>query len=227
MEKSVIMTDSLSSLQALSAGVSKLRPELISCILSINTNILNKFHELKFFWVPSHIGIMGNERADQLAKEGSINGTEENLDLALSEAYSLVKHSMNIEMSKQWNEFKSKNDITVNLEIPHKPINYHNKVKYDKLISRMRMNATYLKGHKAYIENKSCALCGENETLQHVIFECTFHQTQRENMKSNLLKLGLTQISLKTLIDPPSKFHFKVIDILIEFIKEIGYENNI
>ena len=63
-EEFMIITDSLSSLQALK------RQKLNNPIVS---NFLHMFHflsghkDIVFCWVPSHIGIQGNERADVLA----------------------------------------------------------------------------------------------------------------------------------------------------------------
>ena len=64
-EKFMIITDSLSSLQALKSQ--KLNNPIVSNILHM-CHYLSGHKDIVFCWVPSHIGIQGNERADVLAK---------------------------------------------------------------------------------------------------------------------------------------------------------------
>ena len=61
----MIITDSLSSLQALKSQ--KLNNPIVSNILHM-CHYLSGHKDIVFCWVPSHIGIQGNERADVLAK---------------------------------------------------------------------------------------------------------------------------------------------------------------
>ena len=61
----MIITDSLSSLQALKSQ--KLNNPIVSNILHM-CHYLSGHKDIIFCWVPSHIGIQGNERADVLAK---------------------------------------------------------------------------------------------------------------------------------------------------------------
>ena len=64
-EEFMIVTDSLSSLQALKSQ--KLNNPIVSNILHM-CHYLSGHKDIIFCWVPSHIGIQGNERADVLAK---------------------------------------------------------------------------------------------------------------------------------------------------------------
>ena len=64
-EEFMIITDSLSSLQALKSK--KLNNPIVSNILHM-CHYLSGHKDIVFCWVPSHIGIQGNERADVLAK---------------------------------------------------------------------------------------------------------------------------------------------------------------
>ena len=61
----MIITDSLSSLQALKSQ--KLNNPVVSNILHM-CHYLSGHKDIIFCWVPSHIGIQGNDRADVLAK---------------------------------------------------------------------------------------------------------------------------------------------------------------
>ena len=67
--KVAIFSDSLSAVQSLETGISTSKPNLL---LSVR-NLLNQINkekrcEIIFSWIPSQVGITGNEMADTLAK---------------------------------------------------------------------------------------------------------------------------------------------------------------
>jgi ribonuclease HI len=65
-KKFVLICDSLSCLQAIQNARWE-NPCILEILLKLNN--LQRIHtEVIFIWVPSHVGIGGNERADQLAK---------------------------------------------------------------------------------------------------------------------------------------------------------------
>jgi len=59
-----IFTDSLSTIDNLASSRSRSRPNLLSDVIDLLHNINS---QISVVWVPSHIGITGNERADRLA----------------------------------------------------------------------------------------------------------------------------------------------------------------
>ena len=61
----VICSDSLSALQYLQNGI--IHNPLVPEVLLYTYNAIRGRH-LTFFWIPSHVGIHGNELADTLAK---------------------------------------------------------------------------------------------------------------------------------------------------------------
>ncbi|XP_064622569.1 ribonuclease H-like [Lineus longissimus] len=63
----VLLTDSLSALQALMAATSD---QLTENLLK-NLSSLLQDRRVVLQWIPAHVGVPGNERADQFAKEGS------------------------------------------------------------------------------------------------------------------------------------------------------------
>ena len=65
-KKAVFLTDSLLALQALMSG----EPDTTQKKLTENTNTLAQTTFVVLQWIPAHIGIWGNEMADELAKEG-------------------------------------------------------------------------------------------------------------------------------------------------------------
>ena len=81
-----ILTDSKSSLDALNRGGSKNRSNIQREILFQSHQIITSGTALELMWLPSHLGIRGNELADKAANQAVTNGTPVNLGLSLSEA---------------------------------------------------------------------------------------------------------------------------------------------
>jgi ribonuclease HI len=68
--KLYVFSDSLSSLQSLKLEKSKSRQDLVHQILKIHDKLYTQGITTELIWVPSHVGIHGNEMADFSAKIG-------------------------------------------------------------------------------------------------------------------------------------------------------------
>ena len=95
--KAVILTDSLSAMQALQSGQSKTRPDKINMILSLKDKAMAQNIATEIEWIPSHVGIPGNEVADVTAKLGMNFGTTDETLPSKAEIYPIIN---NIIMSK-------------------------------------------------------------------------------------------------------------------------------
>ena len=105
-KKIVFISDSQASLLALSKNkyTSKSAWE---CHQALNSLALDNLVELK--WTKAHVGTFGNERADQLAKSGSLKKPEENITLteyqppiSLAEIKTKIKDHILSKWQKQW-----------------------------------------------------------------------------------------------------------------------------
>ncbi len=67
--RTLICSDSVSVLQSLKTGMVKNHQELLYDVMSIYSRIKNKGDEVIFMWVPPHMGIIGNEKVDKIAKK--------------------------------------------------------------------------------------------------------------------------------------------------------------
>jgi ribonuclease HI len=92
-QKVAIFSDSLSSLQSLE-NLKGQRDELLHDIINTHDLIIDQGSVLCLVWIPSHIGIRGNDMADSAAKRGaSLTDHSANLGLSSSEMCSLLKQT--------------------------------------------------------------------------------------------------------------------------------------
>ena len=63
----VIFSDSLSALMAIE-GSNSVRKDLIKNNISANKTLMDRGLNIVYEWVPAHVGIVGNEKADVNAK---------------------------------------------------------------------------------------------------------------------------------------------------------------
>lgn len=223
-KKVAILSDSLSSLQSIDSGISKGRPEILNKILMLTNNIITKREgTVKFVWIPSHVGIYGNEHADYLAKEGSIKGKLNPMKLNISEAYSLIKTKIKNKFTKQWTEYNNTNfhNKCIYPTLPTQLEVYSSNVILDKIYTRLKLGKSLLKAER-YIEDKKCPSCKELETFEHVFFTCKKYTSQRQNLEADLLNMGIIIINKETLLNPPMPFKDKIRKVLFNYITNTG-----
>ena len=108
--KILILTDSLSGLQALQNKNTKNRPKLINQILKSANNLTDAGKQIVFIWIPAHVGIYGNENADQAAKQ-SLKIPEVSLKLPISK--SEIKSINKRKITQKWHNLY----LTTNTQI--------------------------------------------------------------------------------------------------------------
>jgi len=174
-----IFSDSLSALQAIDSGKTHNRPNLL---LEVQELITQHAHSITMVWLPSHLGIKGNEAADRLANSATSHSSVDiDIGFELSESYQQVdNHIMDI-----WQDRWSK--VT-------KALHYHeivgtvsSKVKYthtsrrkEVIITRLRLGKCRL-NHYLYEMSKHhdgfCSVCQVPETISHFLLECPTGET--------------------------------------------------
>jgi hypothetical protein len=183
LNKSIILTDSLSCLQDLIGFpfhsrnnfylTLKIKDKLRECQ---NSNI-----QVILAWIPSHCGITGNEVVDQCAKNAIQQGIESSTNCHPRDLRSEVKRLLHHKWNKLWQisrQTKGKHYGSLQPNIPIKPWFFKNK-EFTKLntstIIRLRL------GHicspvflaKLRIRDGSVCECGLAEgTIEHILLEC-------------------------------------------------------
>ena len=101
----VILSDSKSALQALSRPDNKNRSSMINTCLQLIHNLKQNGYSVTLCWIPSHMNIMGNERADREAKRAAkLPDITNDIGISLSEAYSKLKQTSEAKLKAQFLE---------------------------------------------------------------------------------------------------------------------------
>jgi hypothetical protein len=176
--------------------------------------------KIQFRWVEAQVGIQGNELADTLAKEAVTNPD-------ITKCYKKVPRSVVIseldgiiveKWQREWDQ-TTKGEITKD----------YFPVVADRL--NMKINITqnfttvvtwhgniksYLHRFKI-IETPTCPCGTKNQTIDHLLLECELLKTERDSLKSTVLKTDVWPISKNILI----RKHYKK---FAKFTNEISFD---
>jgi ribonuclease HI len=73
---------------------SKNQQTMCDTILKITSTLLMENLMLTLVWVPSHIGLVGNEHADKCTKGARIDVIISDVALSIKEAYSIIRRKV-------------------------------------------------------------------------------------------------------------------------------------
>jgi len=204
----IIFSDSLSSLTALK-GYNFDNPDILKIVTKCHFLIQNG-KSIVFAWCPSHIGIVGNERADRLAKKA--------LNHRITEAkipYTDLKPQVNAfifdKWQSSWNEQTNNklHSIRPNLKTlwPH---GHRISRREEVVLARSRIGHTHIT-HSFLLKGEpmpQCIPCAVPFTVSHVLLDCIDFDVSRVNYFD---VNSLYELFQK--VDPSS---------LLDFIREIG-----
>ena len=206
----VIITDSLSCLIALDSPKEK-NPIILKLKQQIH-NILSKNINISFLWIPSHVGITGNELADELAKNCLSNQKIKNIKIPYLDYKNTITKYFTKKWQIEWNKETSNKLHKIQPKLKKRSNQDLNR-KENVIYTRIKIGHTQLT-HSFLLKEENppfCIRCNKNLTIKHILTECIEFKNQKEKLfKSN---------NLKTIIDleNPKK--------IINFLKETGLYN--
>ncbi|GBL85214.1 hypothetical protein AVEN_222700-1 [Araneus ventricosus] len=207
-KKCIIYTDSRSSLEAL-LHISRQSHPLVNKVFNLYTSLLGEGYSILVCWIPGHIGIIGNEKADSAAREAR----------RISWPYVPLPDIDRILKSKIRRSWQEIWDAQINNKLHFiqpslrgfKAFNFNRNINV-KLV-RLRIGHTYFT-HQNLLHSEptpTCQTCNANYTVRHILSECEIFNNCRNKW------FGKAHPQLHELLgDPP---HFN----LFSFVVEIGF----
>ncbi|XP_044753620.1 uncharacterized protein LOC123313022 [Coccinella septempunctata] len=200
IKSSVILTDSMSSLQSIASW--SLSADVNPFVLKIRAlihDIQCRNYSTKLIWIPGHTNIVGNERADSLAKIGA-NGPLQTQRIRAHPREHWPTYKMKIwrEWENEWHDvsrqkgrryahLRTKNKITPKpwfaecLRLPRKAITTINRLRSGHCCSPEHLYRMKV------LDNNNCE-CGEQGDLDHIFFGCSNNTVNCQTLYSTLVK---------------------------------------
>ena len=206
----VVYSDSMSCLQAIE-GEDTENP-FICHIMNLLWSLSDKGTRVRFCWVPSHCGIDGNERVDQLAKET----LDQDMDPLASVHYTYMKPLVNAYIQKlvqtKWDVAVHGRDLYLVKPTLGPPKKFQHLTRAEEVvITRLRIGHT--KATKSHILSRGpptgCHHCGQTLTIDHMLLECALLQECRDEY--------YTADSLNALFEAVPE------TCIVEFLREAGF----
>ena len=176
-----------------------------SLALKIQKSIQNSTTHICITWVKAHVGILGNELADSLAKKATENVSIDYELIPTSHGLKIAKIKLNKDWDERWTT-SIKGRTTASF---FPTINDRKQCKFipnyiqTQFLSGHGKFATYL--NKMNIQTSDRCTCGEQQTVEHVVLHCPAtiyarHLTELR-MGHELKSLKMDKRNLEELLD--------------------------
>ena len=175
-----IFSDSLSVVTAFRSGKSKGRPNLLREAME---TLHGTDSDVTLIWLPSHIGIQGNEKADRLANLGANRPEPDHeIDFELGEAYAEVDRYVMEMWQNHWdNEPTGSFYRRLVPKVGGTSRMLFSTRQYETAATRLRFGKCRLNAYLHQIglhETGHCDRCNVPETVEHFLFDCTGEVTE-------------------------------------------------
>lgn len=165
----VIASDSKSALQALSSASNRhpLCTSIRKCISDSGANF-------RLCWVPSHVGIHGNERADAAAKQATALDRITRWPLPASDFRILIKTTATELWSQQWHQVEHNKLRSIKDSVRPHGSSFHRSREWEVKLSRLRLGHTQAT-HAFLMSGGALPYCDDcivPLSVVHVLLEC-------------------------------------------------------
>ena len=160
-----------------------------SITVDILLNLYNHHYNMIFCWIPSHVGIKGNTKADKLAHVTPISSTQV-IPIPPSDALSTLWNYIRTKWQATWDSFppNNKQRYKISPKLQHfPPLHQSYSRKEHAIINRLLIGDTHLT--HSYLLNKeqppNSNYCKSLLTVEHILTSCSAYKNIREKHYSN------------------------------------------
>ena len=186
-EEFVICTDSLSVLHAIKNPRNK-----NTIVQNMQFHLVNAAKSILLIWIPSHVGLIGNEKADLLAKAASEKQTIDTFLTPYEDILKMVTLSIQAEMRSRWRESTTFLSSIKDSPEPWPLVSSLGR-RESTIICRLRIGHTNLTHIYRILraDPPRCEECQCQLTVQHILVDCRKYNNLRRrlNMSSNIKEL--------------------------------------
>ncbi len=180
--------------------------KVILDIQRLYNSLKSQSTNVEIIWIPSHIGIYGNEWADLAAKKASERkNIDINLKLNKAEIKREFKTRLKDNWQKEWDTYPN-NNITkkVRPQVCLYMNNWNIPREWEISMHRLRLGKCRQLNDFLYTIGKhpdgKCNLCGIKDNVEHFILECKKYDAQRLELKNDLRKIGVKNLSIGSIL---------------------------
>ena len=168
--KFVVFGDSKSALQAL---LSKWDHPTVQTIMRFLVFLHTVHKTVIFCWLPSHMGISGNERADSAAK-AALQKDVSNCLISYTDTYQYISQNVRDMWQREWDMALNNKLHATKPLIGEQPSAYRSVRRDEVVLSRLRLGHSYLT-HSYLLKGgppPECVTCNCRLTISHILVDC-------------------------------------------------------
>ena len=183
----MIATDSLSCIMAID-NMHINNPLILEIIEQVNYLHLCNPKSIEFCWIPSHVGIPGNEKADALAKDALSLTVDPSIHIPSPDIKAQIKQYIKETMQERWNTCIN-NKLQSIMPTIDKLTPFEVKMPNRRdciIIHRLRIGHTYIT-HRHLLHGQDepiCETCQVALTVRHILIECPVYAAQRNQLEN-------------------------------------------
>lgn len=213
----LILSDSLSSLLALRGFYP--RHPLVQDILLRVTSLYQAGKSVEFCWLPSHVGITGNELADAAARRASSAQCTRRFPLPAADLFPAISRFVHSQWQQLWDAQQNSKLRAIKPALSRWLSSSRRSRTEEVALCRLRIGHTY--ATHGYLlcggDRPECTHCGESLTVAHVLLTCR----RLSRKRSHHLGYISPTVTLLDLLGDDSRW---VLDgTLFSFIRSVSF----
>lgn len=220
----VIFSDSRSALQHIARCTSNVRCAPIAyTILKSICDMKYRNKNVILQWIPSHVGLAGNEQVDQLAKTAIVGGSEK----VLLPFYTDLITDVKLQCQNAWNEHFDERSVsagvwykTIQSSPPRIPWFDRCEMSRNNIVLAMRIRSGHIPTNKfgflmKKVPSPNCSECGVLEDATHLLLECVRNESFRRQIYHNDMfnNLGGCNVVLASPLSDEAKLLYTLVKI--------------